>query len=97
MAFCCNASSVAGGSPVFQSTTVTPPSSLLSGSFLSGSSKDDVLKQIPLQHDQTVKMLRDWIAIPSIAAENRGYPEGAEYIAVCLPAFSPDTVHRDDD
>lgn len=21
--------------------------------------------------------------------------EGAEYIAVCLPAFSPDTVHRD--
>jgi len=23
-------------------------------------------------------------------------PEGAEYIAVCLPAFTPDTVHRDD-
>ena len=23
-------------------------------------------------------------------------PEGAEYIAVCLPAFSPATVHRDD-
>ncbi len=22
---------------------------------------------------------------------------GAEYIAVCLPAFSPDIVHRDDD
>ncbi len=22
---------------------------------------------------------------------------GAEYIAVCVPAFSPDTVHRDDD
>jgi len=22
--------------------------------------------------------------------------EGAEYIAVCVPAFSPDTVHRDD-
>jgi mannose-6-phosphate isomerase-like protein (cupin superfamily) len=22
--------------------------------------------------------------------------EGAEYIAVCLPAFSPDTVHRDE-
>jgi hypothetical protein len=21
--------------------------------------------------------------------------EGAEYIAVCLPAFSPDLVHRD--
>ena len=24
-------------------------------------------------------------------------PEGAEYVAVCLPAFSPDTVHRDAD
>lgn len=22
-------------------------------------------------------------------------PDGAEYIAVCIPAFSPDTVHRD--
>jgi mannose-6-phosphate isomerase-like protein (cupin superfamily) len=22
-------------------------------------------------------------------------PDGAEYIAVCLPAFSPDNVHRD--
>ena len=24
-------------------------------------------------------------------------PEGAEYVAVCQPAFSPDTVHRDSD
>ncbi len=23
-------------------------------------------------------------------------PEGAEYIAICLPAFSPSTVHRDE-
>jgi mannose-6-phosphate isomerase-like protein (cupin superfamily) len=23
-------------------------------------------------------------------------PGGAEYVAVCLPAFSPDTVHRED-
>src|SRR4029079_17432859 len=50
-------------------------------SFLSGSPKDDVLAQIPLQHDQSVKMLRDWIAVPSIAAENRAYPQGAEYMA----------------
>ena len=49
--------------------------------FLPGSSKDEVLAQIPLQHDRTVKMLRDWIAIPSIAAENLGYPRGAEYMA----------------
>jgi ethanolamine utilization protein EutQ (cupin superfamily) len=25
-----------------------------------------------------------------------GTPEGARYVAVCLPAFSPDTVHRDE-
>src|SRR5689334_23171117 len=24
-------------------------------------------------------------------------PEGAEYIAICIPAFTPDTVHRDPD
>jgi mannose-6-phosphate isomerase-like protein (cupin superfamily) len=24
-------------------------------------------------------------------------PDGAEYVAVCLPAFSPDIVHRDTD
>ena len=24
-------------------------------------------------------------------------PAGAEYVAVCLPAFSPETVHRDPD
>jgi hypothetical protein len=24
-------------------------------------------------------------------------PSGADYIAVCLPAFSPEAVHRDDD
>jgi mannose-6-phosphate isomerase-like protein (cupin superfamily) len=23
-------------------------------------------------------------------------PAGAEYVAICLPAFSPDTVHRDE-
>ena len=44
-------------------------------------SKQDVLRQIPLQHDQTLRMLREWIAIPSIAAENIGYPRGAEYMA----------------
>jgi mannose-6-phosphate isomerase-like protein (cupin superfamily) len=31
----------------------------------------------------------EWIRYSSPGAE------GAEYVAVCLPAFSPDTVHRD--
>lgn len=33
----------------------------------------------------------EWIRYSSPEAD------GAEYIAVCLPAFSPDTVHRDPD
>ncbi|MFN0182085.1 MAG: M20/M25/M40 family metallo-hydrolase [Gemmatimonadales bacterium] len=40
-----------------------------------------VVAQIAKQHDATVKMLRDWIALPSIAAEDKGFPEGAEYMA----------------
>ena len=24
------------------------------------------------------------------------HPDGAEYVAVCVPAFSPETVHRDE-
>ena len=40
-----------------------------------------VVGQIAKQHDLTVKMLQEWIALPSIAAENRNYPAGAEYMA----------------
>lgn len=40
-----------------------------------------VAAQIPKLHDATVKRLQEWIARPAIAAENRGYPEGAEYLA----------------
>jgi acetylornithine deacetylase/succinyl-diaminopimelate desuccinylase-like protein len=50
-------------------------------SFPPASPKDDVIAKIAGQHDQVVKMLQDWIALPSIAAENRGYPQGAEYMA----------------
>ena len=40
-----------------------------------------VVAQIAKQHDATVKILQDWIALPSIAAEDKGYPQGAEYMA----------------
>ncbi len=33
----------------------------------------------------------EWVRYSSPEAD------GAEYVAVCLPAFSPDTVHRDSD
>jgi acetylornithine deacetylase/succinyl-diaminopimelate desuccinylase-like protein len=40
-----------------------------------------VVAEIAKQHATTVKMLQDWIAIPSIAAENKGFPQGADYMA----------------
>jgi acetylornithine deacetylase/succinyl-diaminopimelate desuccinylase-like protein len=43
-----------------------------------------VRAQVAAQHDANVKRLKDWIALPSIAAENLGYPAGAEYQAQLL-------------
>jgi acetylornithine deacetylase/succinyl-diaminopimelate desuccinylase-like protein len=40
----------------------------------------DIRAQIAKQHDASVKRLQDWIKLPSIAAENRGFPEGADYM-----------------
>jgi acetylornithine deacetylase/succinyl-diaminopimelate desuccinylase-like protein len=37
--------------------------------------------EITKRHDEAVKRLQDWIGQVSIAAENRGYPEGAQYMA----------------
>lgn len=38
------------------------------------------------------------IAFPGEAVRySTPLPEGAEYIAVCLPAFSPHTAHREED
>ena len=44
-------------------------------------SREAIGAEIARQHDATVQMLREWIAVPSIAAENRNYPQGAEYMA----------------
>lgn len=41
----------------------------------------DIKAQVTKQHDEAVKRLQDWIGQVSIAAENRGYPDGAEYMA----------------
>jgi len=37
--------------------------------------------EIAKRHGEAVKRLQDWIAAPSIAAENRGYPDGARLMA----------------
>ena len=41
----------------------------------------DVKREITARHDEAVKRLQDWIALPSIAAENLNSPEGAERMA----------------
>src|SRR5205807_10334736 len=53
----------------------------LSAAGGSEADKAAVLAQIPAMHEVNVKRLQDWIALPSIAAENRNYPQGAEYMA----------------
>lgn len=46
-----------------------------------GSGKSGVLAQVPGMHAANVKRLQEWIALPSIAAENRNYPQGADHMA----------------
>ena len=41
----------------------------------------DVRREVVKRHDEAVKRLRDWIATPAIAAEDLGYPRGAEFMA----------------
>ncbi|MCA1660312.1 MAG: M20/M25/M40 family metallo-hydrolase, partial [Verrucomicrobiaceae bacterium] len=41
---------------------------------------DPIRKEIAKRHDEALKRLQDWIKQISIAAENRGYPEGAEFM-----------------
>ena len=37
--------------------------------------------EITKRHDEAVKRLQEWIALPSIAAEDRNFPAGAEHMA----------------
>jgi mannose-6-phosphate isomerase-like protein (cupin superfamily) len=52
-----------------------------------------------VEHERGVIEVRAGQAVVAAPGEWVRYstpePEGAEYVAVCLPAFSPDTVNRD--
>ncbi len=59
-----------------------------------------VLKgNIQVEHKEGVLVVETGQAVTSHPGEWVRYstPEGAEYLAVCVPAFSPQTVHRDPD
>jgi ethanolamine utilization protein EutQ (cupin superfamily) len=51
---------------------------------------------VVVEHDDGALTIRAGEAMLARAGERVRYstPEGAEYIAICVPAFSPDTVHR---
>ena len=61
-------------------TTIAAALALLA-TLAYGDDLSDIRKEITKRHDEAVKRLQDWIAQPSIAAENRNYPAGAEYMA----------------
>jgi len=54
-----------------------------------------------VEHDGGILEVRAGQAVVAHAGERVRYstpePDGAEYLAVCLPAFSPGTVHREVD
>lgn len=56
---------------------------------------------LQVEHDDGTMTVRGGQAVVASPGEWIRYsspePGGAQYIAVCLPAFSPDTVHRDDE
>ncbi|HUR56894.1 MAG TPA: M20/M25/M40 family metallo-hydrolase [Opitutaceae bacterium] len=43
-----------------------------------------IKSQIGKQHGRAVERLQEWIRVPSIAAENSGYPQGAEHMIKLL-------------
>jgi mannose-6-phosphate isomerase-like protein (cupin superfamily) len=55
---------------------------------------------VRVEHEGGVLEVRDGQAVVTAPGEWVRYstpePDGAEYVAICLPAFSPDTVHRDE-
>jgi ethanolamine utilization protein EutQ (cupin superfamily) len=52
---------------------------------------------VVVEHDDGTITARAGEAVLTRAGERVRYttPEGAEYVAICVPAFSPETVHRD--
>ena len=53
---------------------------------------------VRVEHDGGVLEVAAGQAVLTRAGERVRYttPDGAEYVAVCLPAFSPDTVQREE-
>ena len=53
---------------------------------------------VVVEHDGGALTVRPGEAVLARAGERVRYstPDGAEYVAICVPAFSPDGAHRED-
>jgi len=53
---------------------------------------------VVVEHDGGTITVGPGEAVLACAGERVRYstPDGAEYVAICVPAFSPDTAHRDE-
>src|SRR6202166_2803958 len=57
------------------------PAAVLAAGGEKDAEKAAVLAQVPKMHAENLKRLQEWIALPSIAAENRNFPQGPDYMA----------------
>src|ERR1700676_2916310 len=57
------------------------PAAVLAAGGERDAEKAAVLAQVPKMHAENLKRLQEWIALPSIAAENRNFPQGPDYMA----------------
>jgi acetylornithine deacetylase/succinyl-diaminopimelate desuccinylase-like protein len=55
--------------------------SIARASFAADEDLADVRREVAARHDEAVERLREWIALPSIAAEDLNFPAGAEHMA----------------
>jgi ethanolamine utilization protein EutQ (cupin superfamily) len=56
--------------------------------------------RVDVEHDDGVLAVEAGQGVLTRAGERVRYsvgPDGAEYVAVCLPAFSPELAHREDE
>ena len=73
-----------GGSSFRRIATVALLAALLSMPALAFAAEADmgaIRREVAEQHDASIQRLKDWIALPSIAAEDLNSREGAEYMA----------------
>jgi acetylornithine deacetylase/succinyl-diaminopimelate desuccinylase-like protein len=50
----------------------------------SANDRSAIRAEVERHHETAIKRLQNWIALPSIAAEDRNYPNGADYLAQML-------------